>query len=143
MHHMSDPSRRSLVTSAAPLPALAVPAAAVAAANVAMPASTLSEQSTQADPIVAAIERWKEAVAIADSSSDEEAFDDAAGAVTEATYAIFKTVPTTLAGMRAKIDFAFSVDHVSELLLNNTADDIPRCFIETLYEGARLMAVQS
>ena len=48
---MSNLSRRSLVTSAAALPALAVPAVAIAA--IADP-----------DPIHAAIKRWNEAVAV-------------------------------------------------------------------------------
>jgi hypothetical protein len=145
---MSNLSRRSLVASAAALPTLAVPAVAVAA--VAEP-----------DPILAAIERWKELDVLHSNAIDAEAAAEEVGApdveqarchaaghtAADAAEAIFKTVPVTLAGMRAKIDFAFHVEHVTELLLNNgreeTEGDTPRQFIETLYEAARLLAVRS
>jgi hypothetical protein len=74
----------------------------------------------------------------------EQAASDACDAASDATYAVFERVPTTLAGMRAKIDFAFSVCHVTDFLLNSgREDDVPRQFIETLYEAARLMEVRS
>ncbi|PWT78128.1 MAG: hypothetical protein C5B58_15645 [Acidobacteria bacterium] len=73
----------------------------------------------------------------------EQAASDACGAASNATCAVFKTVLTTFAGRR-RSTFAFSVCHVTDLLLNNgREDDVPRQFIETLYEAARLMAVQS
>ena len=71
----------------------------------------------------------------------EEASDQATGARIDAAYAVFDTVPTTLAGMRAKIDFALSADHVTGLL--NDEDEILGNFLDTLYESARLIAMQS
>jgi hypothetical protein len=222
--HMSDLSRRSLVTSAAALPALAVPAVAVAAAN--MPAwqtPKLIEQLAEPDPIFAALERWKELAAIeedaytARSNADDafserhgfpypsgltkgasEAFEtngiknadlcfsthkeisamkkrapwlakatphlhrvlnrqtadyeanvkpchEAADSAFEDRYAameaVFEMVPTTLAGMRAKIDFAMSASHVTECLME--ANEPLQNFLDTLYEAARLMAARS
>ena len=52
---MSNLSRRSLVTRAAALPALAVPAVAIAA-------------SAEPDPIFAAIDRWNDALAVENES---------------------------------------------------------------------------
>jgi len=158
---MSDLSRRSLVTSAAALPALAVPAIATAAAN--LPAWQAPKLVEQPDPIFALIEQWKEldvlhgamikatdkAAAAGDYSDAVEAAYIAQGnachEACEVAFAIFKTLPTTLAGMRAKIDFAFSVDHVTDLLMNNSAEDydMVRHFSNSLYEAARLMAMRS
>jgi hypothetical protein len=211
---MSNLSRRSLVTSAAALPALAVPAVAVAA-------------FAEPDPIFAAIERWKEACAVEtvafDAESDaSEAFRDRYGSYapsglpknigeafktasfkthiddlygsmstheeiaaiktnwlaehtpffhrelnkqtddyeanvepyTEAANwatekrvaamdAIFATVPTTLAGIRAKIDFAVSMDRDFETFMGAETEQPLRDFLNTLYESTRLLAVQS
>jgi hypothetical protein len=52
---------------------------------------------------------------------------------------VFSTVPTTLAGVRAKIDFALSVDHVTECLRNGY-DELLGDFLETMCESARLTA---
>ena len=49
-------------------------------------------------------------------------------------------VPTTPAGIRAKIDFAFSVDHVTSRIKSEIFDVPLRTFLDTLYEAARLMA---
>ena len=68
----------------------------------------------------------------------EEAADEACSIRLNAVYEVFDTVPTTLAGMRAKIDFAMSVDHVSELL--EDGDERVGNFLETLYASARLIA---
>jgi hypothetical protein len=40
--------------------------------------------------------------------------------------------------MREKIDFAMSVDHVTELLMNGTEEPLGN-FLDTLYETARLI----
>jgi hypothetical protein len=40
--------------------------------------------------------------------------------------------------MRAKIDFAVSVDHVTELLMSGTEEPLEN-FLDTLYETARLI----
>ncbi len=201
---MSHLSRRSLVASAAALPALAVPIVAVAV-------------SAEPDPIFAAIERWKEALAVENASygalsAAQEAFRDRYGSLTpsgmpremgeifkseddpywslrthkqitelkshpdlgklvpffhrqlniqaadyeenvapieeasdqaastriDAAYAVFDTVPTTLAGMRAKITWAMSVDHVTELFIG-THESLGN-FLDTLYASARLIA---
>jgi hypothetical protein len=154
---MSNLSRRLLVASAAALPALAVPAIASG-----------QHWPLEPDPIFAALDRWHEldvlhveAIHAADAvqaeiwrnETDQAAADAIMGPVDEAQSAacgaawsgmedVFEIVPTTLAGMRAKIDFAFSVSHVSEGL---TCDDLQllRGFMETLYEAARLLAVRS
>jgi hypothetical protein len=53
---------------------------------------------------------------------------------------VFETVPTTLAGMRAKIDFAMSVDHVTECLASDGNDERLGNFLNMLYESASLIA---
>ena len=73
----------------------------------------------------------------------EEACERASDKRHEAMEAVFETVPTTLAGMRAKIDFAMSVDHVTECLTNTETTEPLGDFLNTLYESARLLAVQS
>jgi hypothetical protein len=45
---------------------------------------------------------------------------------------VFCQRPVPLGGMRAKIDFAMSVDHVTDLLKNTITDPLPD-FLETLY----------
>ncbi|MGO9399728.1 MAG: hypothetical protein ACLP19_18075 [Xanthobacteraceae bacterium] len=203
---MSHLSRRSLVASAAALSVLAVPVVAVAV-------------SAEPDPISAAIERWKKALAVENASygarsAAQEAFQDQYGSLTpsgmpremgeifkseddknpywslrthkqitelkshpdlgklvpffhrtlnistddydenvapleeasdqaastriDAAYAVFDTVPTTLAGMRAKITWAMSVDHVTELFIG-THESLGN-FLDTLYASARLIA---
>jgi hypothetical protein len=96
------------------------------------------------DPIFAAIERWKEAdaaLAAAIRAKDDEAQDGACSEVCNATMAVFKTVPTTLPGLRAKIDFALHADHVADLLVNGCeGDTVLRDFLDTLYQSARLLA---
>ena len=72
----------------------------------------------------------------------EQAADRATDARVDATRAVFETVTTTIPGMRAKIDFAFSVDHVTNLLMRS-GDKTARQFIDTIYEAARRMAVVS
>lgn len=202
----TDLSRRAIVAGAASVPALALPAVALT--------------STIPDPIFAAINRWKEALAIEEAAFEahenaevafkdhcgcryptglpegadklfedsgiehpwnyfrtheqitglkgdlaefkplfhrtlnhktadyeasvlplEEAQEDASHVRISAALAVFDIVPTTLAGMRAKIDFAMSVDHVTGLLVDN--EEALQNFLDTLYEAARLMAVQS
>ena len=207
---MSNLSRRSLVTRAAALPALAVPAVAIAA-------------SAEPDPIFAAIDRWNDALAVENESfrirdNAQEAFMVRYGSLTpsglpkemgevfekagdrnpylslsthkqisalkshadlgkyvpffhrtlniqtddyeknvarveevseeassnrfDAAYAIFDIVPTTVAGVRAKIDWAMSVDHVTGLLSDEGEDENGTLgnFLETLYESACLIA---
>jgi hypothetical protein len=206
---MPNFSRRSIVASAAALPALAVPAVAITAITV-------------PDPVFAAIKRFEAALAIevagyeARTNAQEafrdrhgslkpsglirevaEVFEKAPGNVGKNVYyslsthaditklkgdlaqfkpffhrtlniqaddyeenvapfdeacdraylkrydamqAVFEIVPATLAGMRAKIDFAVSADHVVGPL---TEDETLQDFLNTLYECAQSLAVQS
>jgi hypothetical protein len=71
----------------------------------------------------------------------EEAADTANSALFDVIRRVFETVPTTLAGFRAKIDFASSERHITELLADDDKD--LGNFLDTLYESARLIAVQS
>jgi hypothetical protein len=134
MHHMSDLSRRSLVTSAAALPALAVPAVAVAAAN--MPtwrAPMLSEQSAEPDPILAAIESYKFWDKASVELGDEE---------TPARWRLCQTPPTTLAGPVALLNFAVEEQQHLQVPL---PDDHPETmvFIESLAQSVRALTVLS
>jgi hypothetical protein len=207
---MSILSRRSLVTSAAALPALAVPAVALAV-------------TAEPDPVFAAIGRFEEALRVEVAgfearSNAQDAFRDRHGSLNpsglirevaeilekapgnkgknvyyslsthaditelkgdlaqfkpffhrtlniqtddyaknvapfeeacdraflkryDAMQAVFGIVPTTLAGMRAKIDFAVSTDHVMDPLTGD--DEALHDFLNTLYKSASLLAVQS
>ncbi len=140
---MSDKlNRRTMLAGAAVLPALSVPAiAGVEAAP---------------DPIFALIEHWKELVAVEDRAFRardgafqaaqgvflEQAAERATDARVDATRAVFEVVPTTLPGMRTKIDFAFSFDYVTNLLMRSE-DKTARKFIDTMYEAARRMTIAS
>jgi len=131
---MSDLSRRSLVTSAAALPALAVPAVAVAAAN--MPtwrAPMLSEQSAEPDPIFAAIESYKFWDKASVELGDEE---------TPARWRLCQTPPTTLAGPVALLNFAVEEQQHLQVPL---PDDHPETmvFIESLAQSVRALTVLS
>jgi len=131
---MSDLSRRSLVTSAAALPALAVPAVAVAAAN--MPtwrAPMLSEQSAEPDPILAAIESYKFWDKASVELGDEE---------TPARWRLCETPPTTLAGPVALLNFAVEEQQHLQVPL---PDDHPETmvFIESLAQSVRALTVLS
>jgi hypothetical protein len=147
MHHMSDLSRRSLVTSAAALLTLAVPAVAVAAAN--MPtwrAPMLSEQSAEPDPIFAAIESYKfwdkASVELGDEETrpaDHEATVDAAVA---ARWRLCETPPTTLAGPVALLNFAVEEQqHLQVPLPDDHSETM--VFIESLAQSVRALTVLS
>ena len=56
-------------------------------------------------------------------------------------HTVFETTPTTLEGLRAKIDFAGSVDHITESLQQTHDPRRLKDFLETLYEcAAQLVA---
>jgi hypothetical protein len=107
------------------------------------------------DPIYAAINDFKklceieneayraQSAALIQELRDEleDAAYDAASARIVAMYTVFETVPTTLEGMRAKIDFAMSVDHVTESLQQTHAPKRLKDFLETLYECAARLIV--
>jgi hypothetical protein len=109
------------------------------------PMSASTTPSTGPDPIFAAIEHWKEALAAEKAAfhTHGDGSDTASTARIEAMHNVFGTVPTTLAGMRAKIDFATSVDHVTECITDSEDTDRLRNFLETLYESAQLIAGRS
>jgi hypothetical protein len=89
-----------MYSAADTLPALAVPTVGLAAG--------------EPDPIFTLIEHWKEALAFSNGTFDHPKEEQAAlDEEHVAMKAVLSAVPTTLAGMGAKIDFAFSADHVS------------------------------
>ena len=89
-------SRRTVVASAAALPALAVPAVA---------------RATEPDPIFPAIAQWKKALAFSNGKFDGEIAEEAAlDKEHEAMKAVLRVVPTTLQGIRAKIDLVVNTD---------------------------------
>ena len=124
---MSNLSRRTLVASAAALPAVAMPAVAI------IP-----------DPALAAVERWRVASEIhgavcereTDAQTPEEysAWDDRAREACHASYeamvAMVQTRPTTNAGIRAMVRLYLEEDgldfeDVTPLLLKTIAEAVP------------------
>jgi hypothetical protein len=69
----------------------------------------------------------------------EETADSANNSVYDVIQRFFETVPTTLAGLRAKIDFVTNTQHVTEFLDSSDEDDL-RNFLNTLYASAGLIA---
>jgi hypothetical protein len=69
----------------------------------------------------------------------EDAADAAFEKRWDAQQVVFATVPTTLAGFRAKIDFAMSADFVTESLTSTDTDDPFGNFLETLYKSAQCL----
>jgi hypothetical protein len=61
----------------------------------------------------------------------------------DAMQAAFATPPTTIAGFRALIDFATSESFVTDSLIETETNEPLDGFLNTLYESARLLAVQS
>jgi hypothetical protein len=106
------------------------------------------------DPIFEAIEEWKKALEIEEASyraqkiakTREEVKDledesyDLASVRIELMHAAFRTVPTTLTGLRAKIDFAGDAN-VTESLQQTHDPKRLKDFLETLYKcTAQLVA---
>lgn len=103
------------------------------------------EAATSLDPIFGLIERWKDAFA----ASEKEFKDDLAGEMAqeaaftkanEAKCAVFAAVPITVRGIRAKIDFVMSEQHITQSLTSTATDEPLRKFLDTLYEAACLIA---
>ena len=92
--------------------------------------------SAEPDPIFAAIERHRKATAACLKADEDQILDYKrfADAMIDVFDRVWDMVPTTLSGMRAKIDFAARLDQFA---------DADRDFIETLYESARLITAQS
>ena len=57
----------------------------------------------------------------------------------EAQNAVFEIVPTTLVGMRAKIEFAMRQDFVRDVLMNSTNECLYD-FLDTLYRSAAVIS---
>jgi hypothetical protein len=121
---MSALSRRSLVASAAALPALASP--------------TVTLTSEEHDPIFSPTRKFKEAWAAfnayhgPDNSEEAEALEEA---FYEAEEAWSPVVPTTLAGFKSKIDVFLNEYWGCRADEEQIAD-----FLNTLYESARAIA---
>jgi hypothetical protein len=93
------------------------------------------------DPIFEAIERYREAdvtLSKALQAEDPHGCDQAGEAMFDTKMKVFDTPATTLAGMRAKIDFAMSESHIFECLKDNPDDQPLRNFLKTLSECAML-----
>jgi hypothetical protein len=115
-------SRRSLVASAAALPALAMPAVVVA----------------EPDPIFAPMRKYKEAVAVFNAyPHEDEHNEELARAMNQTQDEFYRVVPTTLEGFKAKV--AFFLDeyrdgvHMEEL----------QGFFDTLCKSACVIAGQA
>jgi hypothetical protein len=106
------------------------------------------------DPIFEVIQEWKKALEVEEESYraqknaqtpeeredlEDESYDLASKRI-EAMHAVFGMVPTTLAGIRAKVDFAGNVN-VSESLQQTHDPKRLKEFLETLYDcAAQLVA---
>ena len=102
-------------------------------------------RNAEPDPIFPAIARWKEALAFLNGEFDNEIAEQAAlDKEHEAMKAVLRVVPTTLQGIRAKIDLVVNTDFESSHLVNHLrhacTDEPLNAFLETLYDGARLTA---
>jgi hypothetical protein len=127
---MSNLSRRSIVASAAALPALAVPAVAIP-----------SIESDQPDPIFAAIEAFehvRDAHAEAFHNDDEEASQGPLlAAYSDALDRLLNTEPTTLVGIAAAL--AYVSNNMNRGGPIQDGDDI-ESFIETMARSAAVLA---
>ena len=93
-----------------------------------------------ADPIFAAIEQYKsEFTAFNGFEGTQSQFDAAAEPYHKAQATLLETVPTTLAGMKAKISFCMNNKTLSDCLTNSVANVQLHGFLNTLYKSARIM----
>ena len=122
---MSNLSRRSIVASAAALPALAVPALAIA--------------SIEPDPIFAAIEEYKRAKEPVERDGASRAEVYAAVAAREQ---LAENEPTTKAGLIAILDLAVAEQERLQIPIFDGEYET-MCFIESLARSVRALAVQS
>jgi hypothetical protein len=123
---MSNLSRRSLVSSAAALPALAVPAVAIAV-------------TAEPDPIFAAIEEYKRTKEPVERDGASDAEVNAAVAAREQ---LAQTEPTTKTGLIAFLDLAVAEQERLQIPLFDGEYET-MCFIESLARSVRALAVQS
>jgi hypothetical protein len=93
------------------------------------------------DLIFAALKAFDAAVEVENAgyeARNEDAADKAFEQRWSAMLNVVETVPTTLAGMRAKIEFATSVDYVFEALVDD--EERVHAFLDTLYRSAAVIA---
>jgi hypothetical protein len=148
-HRMANLSRRSLVTTAAALPALAMPAVAIAATG------------ESDDPVFAAIEKARathkafmsrclyedsceEAGIELAPAPDDHRTSEMAALVTvgvNARWELAETVPTTLAGLAAVLAYVVSESDGDDTFYFDDSETIP--FVRSIERCVRTLAVQS
>ncbi len=141
---MSKLSRRSLVTSAAALPVLAVPA--------------LAAEAAKPDPVFVAIERFREAEEAYVSLCEHEGGLIASGqeltsapddhrtsemvatvkASVDARVKLASTSPTTLAGLSALLAFVVSESDEKQIWVFEEGEEM-ETFVRSLERGARMV----
>jgi hypothetical protein len=106
--------------------------------------ATVPQSARSEDPIFQAIEDFNKALAVEEEiyqaqrdaqrreDLEDQAYDAASDRI-EAMHKVFEMTPITLAGMRAKIDFAGSAAHVTETLQQSRDPKRLKEFLETLY----------
>jgi hypothetical protein len=93
------------------------------------------DQITDADPIFAAIERYKKASAALDLE-DQESQD----AFVDAEFALVTTVPTTALGMRVKISLFMNDECLDGFIRETEGNATLRHFLNALYKSAHVIA---
>jgi hypothetical protein len=101
------------------------------------------EADADADPIFAALARYRAATDAFNAFDGPD--DDRQNVALEAAYyaardPAFETVPTTLAGMKAKISFFMNDKHMSEGLTGTETNEPLHDFLDTLYKSACIIA---
>jgi hypothetical protein len=96
-----------------------------------------------ADPIFAALARYRAATDAFNAFDGDD--DDPQNVALEAAYykardPAFETVPTTLAGMKAKISFVVNDEAMSEGLTGTETNEPLHDFLDTLYKSACIIA---
>jgi hypothetical protein len=89
------------------------------------------------DPIFAAIERYKVAVAELETG-DGSYLNEVEAALAE--YALLDTVPTTLKGPRTKIALVINDQVLDDCLRHTTDNETLRDFLNTIYKSAHIIA---
>jgi hypothetical protein len=148
---MPNLSRRHLVTTAAALPALVMPAAADTLAHEPDPIFAAIEKERALDAAFIARCYYEDALAGSgcklSPAPDDSRTPEMVAAVTASRAAraeLAKTVPTTLAGMVAYLDYVVSEsDKLDDLFFEGEDDEgnnEARDFVRSLARGARLIA---
>lgn len=103
----------------------------------------LPEAGAEHDPIFAALARYRAATDAFNAFRGDD--DDPQNVALEEAYyeardPAFETVPTTLAGMKAKISFFMNDEDMSEGLTGPETNEPLRDFLDTLYKSACIIA---